>query len=120
MIVAVPIMLMVQMAADEIVGMAAVRDRFMSAMGPVRVSLVMLAARMTRRAIGRVHAALGDYVFIHVSLVRAVKMPLVHVIDMTFVFDRSMSAGGAMCMRMLIMRLVIGHDKSSLGTLDLS
>jgi hypothetical protein len=92
MVVAVPLIWMMQMAFDEIVGMTAVRDRLMSATGPMSVLSVMRSTRVSRGASGRIRATLGQAMFINVPLVGTVKMPLMQIIDVAFMFDRGVPA----------------------------
>jgi hypothetical protein len=91
-VVAVPLIWTMQMAFDEIVGVAAVRNRFMSATSPMRVLTVMRSARMTRGASGRIRATLRQGMFVDMPLVGAVKMPFMQIIDVTFVFDGGVPA----------------------------
>ena len=79
---------MMKMAFDEIVGVTAVRDCLMSATGPMSVLSVMRTTRMSRGASGRIRATLRQSMFINMPLVGTVKMPLVQIIDVAFMFDR--------------------------------
>jgi uncharacterized protein YqgC (DUF456 family) len=108
-VVAVPLIWMMQMAFDEIVGVTAVRNRFMSATSPMRVLTIMRTTRMSRGASGRIRATLCQGMFIHMPLMGTVKMPLMQIIDVTFVFDCSMPAARTMGMRVLIMGFVVAH-----------
>lgn len=92
MVVAVPLVWMMQMAFDEIVGVTAVRDRLMPATGPMSVLTVMRTTRMSRGASGRIRATLRQGMFIHMPLVGTVKMPLMQIIDVAFMFDRGVPA----------------------------
>ena len=100
---------MMQMAFDEIVGVTAVRDRLMSATGPMSVLTVMRSTRMSRGASGRIRATLRQGMFIHMPLMGTVKMPLMQIIDVTFVFDGSMPAARIVRMGVLIMGFVVAH-----------
>jgi hypothetical protein len=91
-VIAVALVRMVQMVFDEIVGVAAMRNRFMSASGPVRVLVVMRSARMSRGTSGRIRATLRQGMFIDMPFVGTVKMPLMQIIDVTFVFDGGVPA----------------------------
>jgi hypothetical protein len=70
---------------------------------------VMRSARMSRRASRRIRSTLRQGMLIDVPLMRTVKVPIVHVIDVPFVFDRGMPTARTMRMRVLIMRFVIAH-----------
>jgi hypothetical protein len=91
-VVAVPLIWMMQMAFDEIVSVTAVWDRLMSATGPMSVLTVMRSTRMTRGASGRIRATLRQGMFIHMPFVGTVKMPLMQIIDVAFMFDRGVPA----------------------------
>jgi hypothetical protein len=95
-VIAVPLVRMVQMAFDEIVGVAAMRNRFMSASSPMRVLDVVLSARMSRGTSGRIRATLRQGMFIDVPLVGTVKMPVMQIIDVSFVFDGGVPAAWTM------------------------
>jgi hypothetical protein len=98
MVIAMALMGMMQMTFHEIIGMASMRNRFMSATSAVGVLVVMLAARMVGGASGRIRATLVKCMFVYMALVGTVEMSLVQVIDMTLVLDPGMSAAGAMGM----------------------
>jgi hypothetical protein len=92
MVIAVPLVRMMQVTFGEIVDVAAVRNRFMSAPSPVSVRSVVRAACMSRRTSGRIRATLRQGMFIQVPLVSIVKMAVMQIIDVTFVFDSGVSA----------------------------
>ena len=104
-----PVVGMMQVSFHEIVFMTAVRNRFMSAAGPMRVLAVVRAARMSRGTGGRIRTALRQGVFIHVPLVRTVKMPVMHIVNVTFVLYADMPTAWTVSMRVLIMRFVVAH-----------
>ena len=68
---------------------------------------------MSRGAGGRIRAAVGQSVFIHMTLVGAVQMPIVQIVDVTFVFDGGMAA--AWTVRMCV--LTVGFVGAHLGCL---
>ena len=109
MIVAVPLVRMMKVSLHEIVFVTAVRNRFMSASSPVRMLTVVRTARMSRGTGGRIRATLRQGMLVHMPLMRTVKMPIVHIIDVTFMFDGGMPTAWTMRMRVLIMRFVIAH-----------
>jgi hypothetical protein len=92
MVVAVPLVRVVQMAFHKIVSMAAMRNRFMTAAAAMRVFRVVRSAGMARRAGGRIRAALAKSMLIHVSGVCVVQMAVVQIIDVIFMLNRSVSA----------------------------
>jgi hypothetical protein len=109
MVVAVPLVRVVQMAFHKIVGMAAMRNRFMTAAAAMRVFRVVRSAGMARRASGRIRAALAKSMLIHVSGVCVVQMAVVQIIDVIFMLNRSVSASWTMRMRVLLVCFVIVH-----------
>ena len=70
---------------------------------------VVRTARMRRGARGRIRAAVGQTVFIHMTLVGAVQMPIVQIVDVTFMFDGGMAASWTVRMCVLIVGFVGGH-----------
>jgi hypothetical protein len=108
-IVAVSVVWMMKMSFHQIVAMAAVRNRFMSATRPMRVLGVMGAARMSRGTRGWIRATLRQGMLIDVPLVRAVKMSVMQIVDVTFMFDRGMPAARTVRMGVLVMCLMVAH-----------
>jgi hypothetical protein len=108
-IVAMPLMRMMQVAFDEIVGVAAVRNRLMSATWPMSVLVVVRSTPMRRRTSGWIRAALRQCMFVDVTLMGAVKMSFVQIVDVTFMFDRGMAAAWTVSMGMLVMCFVVAH-----------
>jgi hypothetical protein len=47
--------------------------------------------------------------FVHVTLMGTVKMSLVQIIDVTFVFDRGMAAAWTVSVGVLVMRFMVAH-----------
>ena len=109
-----PVVGMMQVSFHEIVLMTAVRNRLMSAASSMRVLAVVRAARVCRGTGGRIRATLRQGVFIHVPLVRTVKMPVMHVVYVTFVLYADMPAAWAVSMRVLIVCFVVAHLSCSL------
>jgi hypothetical protein len=108
-VVAVPLIGMMKMSLHEIVLMTAVRNRFMPAASAMRVLAVVRAARMRGGTSGRIRATLRQTVFINVPLVSAVKMPVMHIVNVTLVLNRDMPAARTVSVGVLIMRFVIAH-----------
>ena len=92
MIVAVPLVRVMEMALHKIVSVATVRNSFVPAAGAVRMLPVMRSAGMARSASRRIRAAFHHHMFIHMSGVRVMKMPVVQIINVAFVFDRGVAA----------------------------
>ena len=63
---------MVEVTFDQIVGVVAVRNRLVSAIGTVFVTLLVRAAIVVRSTRCRVFAAYGDGVFVNMVTVRVV------------------------------------------------
>ena len=59
-LVAVPVVLVMQMARYEVIGVLGVRDGLVPTARPVRVSLLVPATRVRRRACRRVRRSHGD------------------------------------------------------------
>jgi hypothetical protein len=108
-VVAVALVGMMKMSLHEIVFMTAVRNRFMSAASSMRVLAIVRAARMSGRTSRRIRTTLRQRVFIYVPLVGTVKMPVMHIVDVTFVLNRDMAAARAVSMRVLIVRFMVAH-----------
>ena len=108
-IVAMPLMRVMQVAFDEIVGMAAVRNRLVSATWPMSVLVVVRSTPMRRRTSGWIRTALCQCMFVNVTLMSTVKMSFVQIVDVTFMFDRSMAAAWTVSMSVLVMCFVVAH-----------
>jgi hypothetical protein len=108
-IVAVPFVRMMKVSSHQIVFMTTMRNRFMSATSPMRVLGVMGAARMSGGTGGWIRSTVRQCMFIHVPLVGAVKMSVMQVVDVTFVFDRGVAAAWTVRMGVLVMRFVVAH-----------
>jgi hypothetical protein len=100
---------MMKVSLHEIVFVTTMRNHFMSATSPMRVLGVMGAARMSRGTRGWIRATLSQGVLIDVPLVGAVKMTVMQIVDVTFVFDRGVAAAWIVRMGVLVMRFVIAH-----------
>ena len=109
MVIAMALMGMMQMTFHEIIGVASMRNRFMTATGAMGVPGVVFAARMIGGASRRIRTTFVEGVFVYMALVGTVEMSLVQVIDMTLVPHPGVSAPGAMRMRMLVMCFVVAH-----------
>ena len=98
-----------KVSLHEIVFMTTVRNLFMSAARSMRVLTVMRAARMSRGTSGRIRATLRQGVLIHMPLVGTVKMPVMQIVDVTFVLYADMPAARTVSVGVLIVRFVIAH-----------
>jgi hypothetical protein len=94
----------------QVVFVVAVRDRFMAASGAVRVLAIVGAAGMGRSTRGRIRATFDQGVFIDMTLVAAVQMPVMQIIDVAFVFHCGVAASGTVGMGVLIVGWVTAHS----------
>jgi hypothetical protein len=70
---------------------------------------VVRTARMRRGARGLIRAAVGQTVFIYMTLMGTVKMPIMQIVDVTFMFDGGMAAAWTVGMGVLIVSFVGAH-----------
>jgi hypothetical protein len=110
-VVAVPVVHVVEMSADDIVGVIAVRDGFVSTAGAVLVARVVLLTRMPVRAAGGVAGVHLDAALVHVSVVRAVQVPVMGVVDVVPVPDSGMATAGAVGVAVRAMGLMFEHAR---------
>jgi hypothetical protein len=54
------------------------------------------------------------------TLVGAVQMPIMQIVDVTFVFDGGMPAARTVCMDVLIVRFVCAHRDCLLSSADVN
>jgi len=93
MVVAVAIVLVVQVAIDQVIDMVAVRDRRVSASGSVHVVGRVGRADMSAGAGGWVVSRdLQDMLFDHPVECRVMQVSIVEVVDMSIMFDCRMPA----------------------------
>lgn len=97
MIVAVIAVLMVQTAVDDIVGMVAMRNRFMTAACAVNMSF----AAVNRMAAVRIEGIDTQTVFVVMPIVLVMKMAIMQIIDMPFVSDGGMTTARTVNMRVI-------------------
>ncbi len=87
-VVAVTIVLMVQVAVDQVVNVVAVRDRFMSTAGAVDVVGCVAAAHMSTRTGCRIVRVHRQYVFFHDAFgCRMMQMPIMQIINVVTMND---------------------------------
>jgi len=106
---------MMQMARDQIVGMIAVRNGFVSAVGAVNVLIVVPGALVARRTIGRIGGVDGKRVLVVVIVVGTVEMAVVNVVDVAVVPDGGMPAIGAVLMDVIFVRVMSHGDLPRCG-----
>ena len=99
----------VQMAADEVVDVVAVRHRGMAAAIAMDVSSVVAVAVVIRGTARGMLVVDGDRMLVDVVPVGVVHMPVMQVVDMTFVGHRDVPAVRAVLMGVVGMDRVVGH-----------
>jgi hypothetical protein len=114
-IVAVPGVRMVQVPADEVVDVIAVRDGVVPAARPVHVTRNVGAAGVRGRARRRVRSVDADCALVDVAGVGVVQMPVVQVIGVAAVCDRRMTAAGTVGVSVVGVNGVVAHGDSSLS-----
>jgi hypothetical protein len=115
-IVAVAAMLMMQVVAYTIIGVIAVRHRFVAAARAVDMRSIVTAAAVTRGAAVGILGRYSDYVLVDVTLMRVMQVTVVKVIDMPLVAHRRVAATGGVLMGvagMLVGRAAV-HEFASL------
>lgn len=113
-VIAMSPMRKMQMVFNHIVYMISVRDGFMPAREAVKMCGIMRITRVVGSAASRVRFADGEGVFIHMSIVDVVKMPIVKIILMPFMLDGGVTTTGAVHMGMFVMNTVFAHGASFL------
>lgn len=98
MVIAVAVVWMMKMAGNQVIGMIAVRHRFVSAARSVHVGVVVTGAGVAGRAIGGIGGIDGNGVLVVMVLVGAMQMAVVKVIDVAVVKDGCVAAAGAVSM----------------------
>ena len=105
MVVAVPIVRVVQVTADKIVDMIAMGDRRMSTIGSVLVGRIVFRTSV-RRTGCRVCRANLQNVFVVVPIVVVVQMTIVEIIDVVLVTNRRVSAVFAVLVVVMLVNVV--------------
>jgi hypothetical protein len=101
---------MMEMVADEIVHMVAVGNPGVPAVGAVDMRVVVAAAAVLRRARVRVGDAHLEHVLVDVIAVGMVEMPVVEVVDVSFVLDSDVAAARPVLVRMALMESMFGRS----------
>ena len=83
---------MLQMAADQVIDVVAVRHRFVPAAGPMHMTGAMAGTVVLRRAAVRIGGADGDHVLVDMVAMHVVQMAVVQEIDVPVVLDPGVSA----------------------------
>ena len=113
-IIAVPVVLMMQMTVHEVIDVIAMWYGFVSASRPVAVLGVVLRALMTAGAGVGVRRSDGNDVLLHLTIVRILKAPVVEVVHMLFVAYGEMTTIGPVCvstsLRSLRALMSFGHS----------
>jgi hypothetical protein len=108
-------MMEVEMIADDVIDVVAVRHCLMSATGAVYVSFVVSAAVMVGRASVRVACVLFQPVFIDMVAVKVVHVPFVQIVGMAVMVNRGMTATRAVLVVMLLERIARGSHRNAPG-----
>ena len=102
MVVAVPAVRMMQVPADEVVGVVTVRDRIVATSRAVRVRRIVRAAGVGGRARVRVLSADRDRTLVDVVVVDAVEVTVVKVVGVAVVRHGGVAASGTMLMGVVV------------------
>ncbi len=112
MIVAVIAVRVVQVPADEIVGVVAMGNRLVSATRAVRVPFIVPATAVRGRALGRIRGIDGEAALVDMVAMNMVQMPVVQVVAVVAMANALMATAGLMDMLMCFVRLVVTHEAS--------
>ena len=112
MVVAVTAVRMMQVIANPVIGVVAVRDRLVATTWAVDMGGVVTAAAVTRGAAVRVLGRYLDHVLVDVTLVRVMEMTFMQVVDVPLVAHRRVAAPGTVLMRMtgMLVRRAASHE----------
>jgi hypothetical protein len=109
MVIAMAIMRVMQVIADEIVDVVSVGHGFMTAARPVDVIRSMSATMMVGRAARGIVGADFQHVLIHMIAVHMMQMAIVQIVDMIAVSHSRMAAARAVNVGVAVMmRLIAG------------
>ena len=112
MIVTVIAVCMVEVTFHQVIGMVAVRNRFVSAIGPVFVSFLVSFAIVVRGTRCLVFSTYGDSVLVNMTSMRKVEVSIMQIVQVAVVLDGRMSAVRTMHVRVRFVNLMIGHYSS--------
>ena len=105
-IVAVVAVWVVKVTIHEIIGMIAVRDGLVAAVGTMPVSGLVSPAIVVGGAFGRISSVHLEPVIIHMTLVRMMHVPVVKVVGVSIVQNSGVTAAGSVLMRMTLVCFV--------------
>jgi hypothetical protein len=106
-VVAVPVVRVVEMPTNEIVDVIAVGNLLVTAIGAVNVRGFVSAAGVLGSAISGVGRADFENVLVDVVTVRVMQMRVVQVVEMIAMLDRRVPASGAVLVRVVCMNGVL-------------
>lgn len=109
MIVAVPVVRVVQVIVHEVIHVIAVRNRLMATSGTMLVSSVVARAGMLGRALSRIVATHLERVLDDLGTLLMVQMAVVQEIHMASVTDGSVAAIGAVLVVVIGVLLMMSH-----------
>jgi hypothetical protein len=95
------VVLVVEMAVDQVIDMVAMRHRFMAAASAVHVGGVVTAAGVAAGAGGGIGAGDLNGVFVVMTVVGVVEMAVVEVVDVVTMLDGGMAAARAVLVGMI-------------------
>lgn len=90
----------VQVTVDEVIDMVSTRNGLMPASCTVAMSCFMAATGLAGSAVCWIRGADRKDMFIDVTFMRMMKMPVVQIVLMTFMVDRTVAAAQTMLMSM--------------------
>jgi hypothetical protein len=102
----------VEVIADQVVGVIAVRHRFVPAAAPVPVIAGVIAAGVRRRAGVGVLGADVDRALVDVIAMRVVEMALVDIVGMVAVLDRGVTTAGTVLVLMPVVLAMLCHGEA--------
>lgn len=108
-VVAVPVVLVVEVSVHQVVDVVAVGNGRVSAVGTVHVIGVVTAAAMTVGAGFWVGATDLDAMFVYMIAVGMMQMSVVEVVDMSVVLDGDVAAVGAVDMIVFGVLVAVAH-----------
>ncbi|MDB5041068.1 MAG: hypothetical protein JWN27_1794 [Candidatus Eremiobacteraeota bacterium] len=109
MVVAVRAVLIVEVPVDEVVGVVSVRNGFVAAGRAMFVGVVVGVAAVSAVAVLRIRARDAKDVFVDVRFVDVMEVPVVEIVDVSFVQHGGVPASGRVRMRVLVVCRVVSH-----------
>lgn len=103
--IAMPAVWLMQVSGDQVVGVIAVGDHFMTTAGPMAVLGIVRTAGVLRRALAWVGAVDRDAAFDDTRSLRLVQMSVVEIIHVVLMPNGGVTAIRAVRMRMLVVNL---------------